>query len=154
MNFVKSVLRREISAHESFLQLDYPLWNWSSTDTGNIPATYYEASLDRWQNSTALSEDMTCDVLVIGGGLLGLSSALHLAEAGVDTVLVEKNHIGSAASGRNGGQLTPGLARWEAEDMLSNLTCEEAERLWRFASVEAMTLIDDIASRYDLQLDR
>ncbi|MDR0253987.1 MAG: FAD-binding oxidoreductase [Brucellaceae bacterium] len=136
------------------MHLDYPLWNWSASDTEKTPATYYEASLEPWQNSAALPEDRSCDVLVIGGGLLGLSAALHLAESGVDTLLVEKNHIGSAASGRNGGQLTPGLARWEAADMLSNLSCDEAKRLWRFASVEAMTLIDEFARGYDLQFDR
>ncbi len=43
------------------------------------------------------------DVVVIGGGVTGLSSAYWLAKSGVDTVLVEKGVVGWEASGRNGG---------------------------------------------------
>ncbi|OAT25445.1 D-amino acid oxidase family protein [Proteus myxofaciens ATCC 19692] len=67
--------------------------------------------------------------------------------------MVEKDNIGSAASGRNGGQLTPGLARWEATDMIANLSIDEAKRLWRFSSIEAIEMINDIATRYSLDLD-
>lgn len=140
-------------------------WNWvrpesidvshadDKIDPGN-PANYYESTLAPWMSFPALEKDTQCELVVIGGGLLGASTALHLAESGVDTVLLEKNTIGSGASGRNGGQLTPGLARWEAESMLENLSYQEARRLWKFTSVEAMTLIDDIAEKYSLSLDR
>lgn len=48
-------------------------------------------------------------VAIVGGGLTGLSSALHLAEAGVDVAVFEAESPGYGASGRNGGQLNPGL---------------------------------------------
>jgi glycine/D-amino acid oxidase-like deaminating enzyme len=48
-------------------------------------------------------------VVVIGGGITGLSSALHLAERGIDVALLEANEIGFGASGRNGGHVNPGL---------------------------------------------
>ncbi|MCA0996719.1 NAD(P)/FAD-dependent oxidoreductase [Alloyangia pacifica] len=57
----------------------------------------------------ALTESRRTDVLVIGGGLQGLSTALHLAEAGVGVVLLEAGEPGHGASGRNGGQVIPGL---------------------------------------------
>lgn len=41
----------------------------------------------------------TYDVLVIGGGIIGLSTAYYLVKAGRKVILVEKNHIGSGASG-------------------------------------------------------
>ncbi|MBS0876351.1 MULTISPECIES: FAD-binding oxidoreductase [unclassified Tatumella] len=135
-------------------------WNWvrQQEDTlkfdPGIAANYYESTLAPWMSFPPLETDKQCELVVIGGGLLGASTALHLAEAGIDTVLLEKNTVGSGASGRNGGQLTPGLARWEAESMLEHLPEDEARRLWRFTSAEAMSLIDDIASRYQLQLDR
>lgn len=135
-------------------------WNWvrqcdetENIDPGN-PANYYESTLAPWMHFSPLGGEKVCEFVVIGGGLLGASTALHLAEAGIETVLLEKNAIGSGASGRNGGQLTPGLARWEAESMLDNLSTDEARRLWHFTSTEAMSLIDDIASRYHLDLDR
>ncbi|MFD1803577.1 NAD(P)/FAD-dependent oxidoreductase [Mixta tenebrionis] len=135
-------------------------WSWvrNSDATENIdpgnPANYYESTLAPWINFPSLQEEKECDLVVIGGGLLGASTALHLSEAGIDTVLLEKNTIGAGASGRNGGQLTPGLARWEAESMLENLGFEEARRLWQFTATEAMALIDEIASRYGLAFDR
>lgn len=43
------------------------------------------------------------DVAVIGGGIVGVASAAHLAEDGHRVVLLEREAIGAAASGRNSG---------------------------------------------------
>lgn len=56
-----------------------------------------------------LSGELRARTVVVGGGFTGLSSALHLAEAGWDVVLLEANAIGWGASGRNGGQVIAGL---------------------------------------------
>ena len=50
-----------------------------------------------------------CDVAVVGGGFTGLSAALHLAEAGRTVTVLEAHEPGWGASGRNGGQVNPGL---------------------------------------------
>lgn len=50
------------------------------------------------------------DFVVIGGGLNGLSAALHLAKRGAGVVLVEAGKIGSGASGRNGGMVGSGMS--------------------------------------------
>ncbi|RQP05923.1 MAG: FAD-binding oxidoreductase [Paracoccus sp. BP8] len=42
-------------------------------------------------------------VIVIGGGVTGLSTAFWLAEAGVDVLVLERGIVGWEASGRNGG---------------------------------------------------
>jgi len=58
----------------------------------------------------ALAGSEAASVLVIGAGYLGLSAALHLADAGVDVLVVDAEQPGWGASGRNGGQvpsLTP-----------------------------------------------
>ncbi|WP_406453415.1 FAD-binding oxidoreductase [Streptomyces sp. NBC_01622] len=49
------------------------------------------------------------DVVVIGGGLTGLSTAYHAARKGARVVLVEKDKVGSGASGRNGSMCTQGI---------------------------------------------
>lgn len=52
-----------------------------------------------------LDGDLSADVAVVGGGLLGTSLALHLAEMGVDVALLEAREIGFGASGRNAGHV-------------------------------------------------
>lgn len=59
--------------------------------------------------SAALQAPLQVDVAIIGGGVTGLSAALHLAQAGVNTALFEAFEIGHRASGRNGGQVVPGF---------------------------------------------
>ena len=56
-----------------------------------------------------LEGEVRADVIVIGGGFTGLSTALHLAQNGVDTLVLEAESPGWGASGRNGGQVNPGL---------------------------------------------
>jgi glycine/D-amino acid oxidase-like deaminating enzyme len=56
-----------------------------------------------------LDGDVRADVAVVGGGVTGLSTALHLAEQGARVVLLEAEEPGWGASGRNGGQVNPGL---------------------------------------------
>lgn len=48
---------------------------------------------------------MTPDVLIIGGGLMGSSTALHLAMRGVRVMVIEKDQPGRHASGVNAGGL-------------------------------------------------
>src|SRR5207249_10717610 len=43
------------------------------------------------------------DVVIIGGGIIGASTALFLAQRGVSTVLCEKGHIAGEQSSRNWG---------------------------------------------------
>ena len=50
------------------------------------------------------------DVAVIGGGFTGLAAARQLAKSGARVAVLEANHIGWGASGRNGGHLNNGLA--------------------------------------------
>ena len=45
----------------------------------------------------------TADAVIVGGGLHGLSSAIHLAKAGVEVTLLEKDRIGRHASSANAG---------------------------------------------------
>jgi gamma-glutamylputrescine oxidase len=50
------------------------------------------------------------DVLVIGGGITGVSVMHHLRNRATDVVLVERAHIAAGASGRNAGFLLAGVA--------------------------------------------
>lgn len=56
-----------------------------------------------------LTSALRTKVAVIGAGYTGLSAALHLCHAGMDVVVLESADVGAGASGRNGGQVIPGL---------------------------------------------
>ncbi len=50
-------------------------------------------------------ETLATDTLVIGGGILGSSTALFLARAGIETIFVERDEPNLQASGANAGSL-------------------------------------------------
>jgi len=58
-----------------------------------------------------LSDSLQADVVVIGGGYTGLSTALALRDEGADVVLLEQDFAGAGASGRNAGHLTPTIGK-------------------------------------------
>lgn len=69
----------------------------------------------RYPFNDPLRGDHRVDVVVIGGGYTGLSTALHLAQAGHSVALLEAREIGWGGSGRNNGQVIPVLAGAEPE---------------------------------------
>ena len=63
-------------------------------DSQPHPDSYYFASANRQTDYPEFSGTESCDVCVIGGGVTGLSSALHLSERGYRVILLEGNQIG------------------------------------------------------------
>lgn len=68
----------------------------------------------------------TADVVIVGGGIIGTSSALYLAERGLKVVLCEKGYIAGEQSGRNWG-----WCRQAKRDPREFELIREALRLWR-----------------------
>ncbi len=79
-------------------------------------------------NTTPLGGNIKCDVIIVGGGFSGCSSALHLAEAGQDVVILEANNFGYGASSRNVGLINAGL--WTRPDIVEKkLGIESGKKL-------------------------
>lgn len=70
-------------------------------------------------------------VAVIGGGIAGVSTALHLARAGIDVVVLEAGEVAGRASGRNDGQLLLGLGE-HYNRIHGQFGGERAPLLWDF----------------------
>ena len=73
--------------------------------------SYYAASANPQPQRASLQGREVADVCIVGAGYTGLSSALHLVEAGFKVVVVEAAKIGWGASGRNGGQIVHSYSR-------------------------------------------
>jgi gamma-glutamylputrescine oxidase len=101
-----------------------------------------------------LTGDVSCDVCIVGGGYTGLSAALHLAQRGCKTVLLEAERIGWGASGRNGGQL--GTAQVSTQpDLVATHGAAAAHQLWDMADTAkdlVIRLIHDHAIACDFTL--
>lgn len=74
-----------------------------------LPPSLYAETARPAVATPPLDGDKRVSVAVIGGGFTGLSAALHLAEQGTDVTVLEAHEPGWGASGRNGGQVNPGL---------------------------------------------
>ena len=111
--------------------------------------TWYEASARTRPLWPPPDGDLRADVCVIGGGYTGLSAALHLAERGYSTVLLEARRIGNGASGRNGGQLGSGHRR-DQPTLERELGAERARLLWALAE-EAKALVRGRIARHGIE---
>ncbi|MCB6183317.1 FAD-binding oxidoreductase [Leeia sp. TBRC 13508] len=111
--------------------------------------SYYAATANDHSRYPTLTEDLTVDVCVVGGGLAGVSTALNLAEKGYKVALVEASRIGWGASGRNGGQMIYGFAC--GMDTFANFMSEdEVKQVWQMG----MYSLDIIQRRVkDHQID-
>lgn len=117
----------------------------------DMPGSYYVATANDALAFPRLSEPTDADLCVIGGGCTGLSAALHAAERGASVVLLEGGRIGWGASGRNGGQIIPGL-RKSASELVRSYGDERARQLFRLA-LEARTVVLALIERNAIACD-
>ncbi|HVY84921.1 MAG TPA: FAD-binding oxidoreductase [Caulobacterales bacterium] len=113
--------------------------------------SYYVATANPFAPAPRLQGEARADVCVIGGGVTGLSAALHAAERGLSVVLLEAGKVGWGASGRNGGQMIPGL-RKGAADLIASYGPERARALFDLA-LEARALTLDLIEKHRIACD-
>lgn len=113
--------------------------------------SWYEATARRDAPLAPLEGDLDADVCVVGAGLSGCSTALHLAERGYKVVVLEAERIGYGASGRSGGQIIPGWAGG-MDKIAAQLGAGDARRLWDF-SIEGIDLTRELIARNRIDCD-
>ncbi|MBA3707598.1 MAG: FAD-binding oxidoreductase [Planctomycetes bacterium] len=84
------------------------------------------------QPAPAASGRIDADVVIVGGGIAGLTAALRLRTMGKDVVLLEATECGAGATGRSSGFITPdselGLGQ-----LVIRFGASDATLLWRAA---------------------
>ncbi|MBK0328567.1 FAD-binding oxidoreductase [Rhodobacteraceae bacterium F11138] len=123
----------------------------SNDKRGAYPASWYAATAQHLTPFAPLKGETRADVCIVGAGYTGLSAALHLAESGMDVVLLDAHRVGFGASGRNGGQLGSGQ-RMDQDALQALMGDAEAAKLWQLAE-DAKTLVKDLIARHDIDCD-
>lgn len=99
-----------------------------------------------------LAGPLSTQVAIVGGGISGLSTALHLSRAGIAACVLEARELGAGASGRNNGQVIPTLTRHDPAAILAALGPRRGDRFLRLLAGSADLLFETI-DRYGIDCD-
>ncbi len=125
-----------MAAKSSFYSFERSLW---SATAGDAPA----------------GVDFQCgqqfDVAIIGGGIAGSVAAMSLVEQGCRVALLEAGELGSGATGRNGGHITPTFTSARPGDVIERFG-ERGEALVHAVSKSAGRVFD-LIDKYQIECD-
>jgi len=113
--------------------------------------SYYRSTAHAREAQSSRAIANRYDVAVIGGGYTGVSAALACAERGLQVALFEAETIGFGASGRNGGQLIPGL-RWSMREIDEAFGRERAQAIFDLA-YGAVERVKSRIAKHDIACD-
>lgn len=114
-------------------------------------------NLSYWIASTGetshppLTADKTCDVLVIGGGLVGLTTAFLLAQEGVEVTLIDMKGIGRGVTGYTTAKVTAGHGA--IYHQLERAQGRDTARLYATANQAGFRLLTDIVTSEGIDCD-
>jgi glycine/D-amino acid oxidase-like deaminating enzyme len=113
-----------------------------------LPPSLYADTAVTPTPTPPLEADRSVPVAIIGGGFTGLSTALHLAEQGVQATVLEAQEPGWGASGNNGGQVNPGL-KHDPDQIEADFGAELGRRMIDF-SYGTTNFTLDLIRRYQI----
>ncbi len=112
----------------------------------NFPFSPISPWLNEPENiQPSLNQDISVDVVIVGGGYTGLYTALELRKAGMSVAVLEQEFSGSGGSGRNSGYVD-GLIGKDFPSLLKLYKIERARELCDFA-MEAVRKLEDFIKK-------
>jgi glycine/D-amino acid oxidase-like deaminating enzyme len=114
-------------------------------DDSPVPR-YFDSFAPAAPATEKLDGDRHADVLIVGGGYTGLSTAVHLAERGVRSLVLEARDIGWGESSRSFGQVVPYL-KHSPDHLARQLGAHVADRLVE-ATGRGPDLVFSLIERY------
>jgi glycine/D-amino acid oxidase-like deaminating enzyme len=101
------------------------------------------------ENYPSLQRDVSCDVVVIGGGITGALVSLHLAVAGVKTLVIDKRDIGTGSTSASTAML-----QYEIDvplrELIKKVGRDDATRSYHLCR-EAIGKVDRLAKRLKIE---
>jgi glycine/D-amino acid oxidase-like deaminating enzyme len=116
-----------------------------------LPRSLWTETKKESVSTKPLAGKSETEVTIIGGGITGLSAALHLREWGREVTVLEAGEIGWGGSGRNGGHFNPGW-KVDPEEILNRHGKQRGERMVQMAD-QTCDLVIDIISRHAIDCD-
>ncbi|WP_186200748.1 NAD(P)/FAD-dependent oxidoreductase [Burkholderia gladioli] len=123
----------------------------SASFAASLPPSLWAATAPPGVDAPPLAESVVTDVAIVGAGYTGLSTALHLAERGIAVRVVDAHEPGWGASGRNGGQVIPGL-KYDPDELLRRFGERNGHALIEMAGGAADTVFD-LITRHGIACD-
>ena len=117
-----------------------------------LPDSLWAATAPPGPECPLLASNDAADVVVVGAGYTGLSTALHLARAGRRVVVLDAGEPGWGCSGRNGGQVNPGGAKILPEHIVADLGSVRGERFLEFGD-RSCDLVFELIERYGIECE-
>src|SRR5512132_761038 len=112
------------------------------------PASAWTPAAEPLPVTRPLEGDRRADVVIVGAGYTGLSAALHLAERGAEVVVLDAAEPGWGGSGRNGGQVIPGL-KHEPDELEHKFGPETGRRMWQISG-SAAVFVSNLLERHKI----
>lgn len=111
----------------------------------------WEATASESASFPELDGPERAQVAVVGAGYAGLSTAIALADRGVDVAVVDAHQPGWGASGRNGGIVVPAM-KVGPDEMVARLGETQGRRLHEFSGA-GPDAVYDMIDRFDIDCD-
>ncbi|MFO1079182.1 MAG: FAD-binding oxidoreductase [Reyranellaceae bacterium] len=120
-------------------------------DPAATPPSYWAATAAAGPDVPVFAGDERADFVVVGAGYTGLSAALHLAERGLDVLVLDANEPGWGASGRNNGQVVAAL-KHEPHEIEERFGKQRGSELIRVVG-QGPDLVFGLVERYGMDCD-
>lgn len=98
---------------------------------------------------SSINKDMNVDVLIIGGGITGLSALYHLRKSKLKTILVERNKCGMGVTSRSTAKIT--YLQQDIFNKIKTLSNEENAKMYLKSQIEAVSLLVDIIEENNIK---
>jgi glycine/D-amino acid oxidase-like deaminating enzyme len=122
------------------------------SDSGNTVSVWMDTS--KMPTFTALEEDLSCDVCIVGAGIVGLTTAYHLVQEGTDVVILDDGPVCGGETSRTTAHLTCVLD--DRFQWLEHVHGKEAVRESTASHMAAIDRIEEIVreERIDCDFER
>lgn len=122
-----------------------------NSDAKASPRTVFSATSGKRPATSRLDSDIVADVVIVGGGFVGITAALYLARSGAKVVVLESNQIGWGAAGRNAGQVSAHATKLEPSDVLKIYGEERGVRI-NEVGAGAPQFVMDLAQEHGIDI--